>query len=52
MDQLLDNDCETNNETTVIARQQLRKYATVLKLLLGSDPRATVEELLEVILSM
>jgi hypothetical protein len=35
-----------NNETTATARQQLRKYATVLEPLLGSGP------LLEAVLSM
>jgi hypothetical protein len=36
IDPLLVNDRETNIETTVIAMQQLRKYATVLKSLLGN----------------
>jgi hypothetical protein len=49
---LLGNDRETNNETTTIAMQQLRKYATVLELLLGSRPRATMEVLLEAVFSM
>jgi hypothetical protein len=52
MDQLLGNDCETNNETTFIARQQLRKYARVFKPLLDSGPRSTMEVLLEAIFSM
>jgi hypothetical protein len=39
IDPLLGNDRETNNETMVIAMQQLRKYATVLEPLLGSGPR-------------
>jgi hypothetical protein len=46
IDQLLSNDRETN-EITTIARQQLRKYATVLEPVLGSDPRATMEVMLE-----
>jgi hypothetical protein len=41
-DTLLGNDHETNNETTAIAMQQLRKYATVLEPLLGSGQRATM----------
>jgi hypothetical protein len=41
---LLSNDRESN-ETTAIARQELRKYVTVLEPLLGSGPRATVEVL-------
>jgi hypothetical protein len=52
MDPLLCNDHETNNETMVIARQQLRKYATVLKPLLGSGLSATIEVLLEAMFSM
>jgi hypothetical protein len=35
-----------------IARQQLRKYATVLEPLLGSGPRATMEVQLEAMFSM
>jgi hypothetical protein len=35
-----------------IARQQLCEYATVLKVLLGSGPRATVKVLLEAGFSM
>jgi hypothetical protein len=35
-----------------IARQQLRKYATVLEPLLGSGPRATMEVQLEAVFSM
>jgi hypothetical protein len=30
MDPLLGDERETNNETTAIAKQQLRKYGTVL----------------------
>jgi hypothetical protein len=52
IDPLLSNDRETNNETTDIVRQQIRKYAAVLKLLLGNCPRATLEVLLEAVLSM
>jgi hypothetical protein len=48
---LLGNDRETNNKTMAIARQQLRKYATVLELLLGSSLHATVKVLLEVVFS-
>jgi hypothetical protein len=36
IDSLLANDSETYNEITATARQQLRKYATVLEPLLGS----------------
>jgi hypothetical protein len=43
---LLGNDSEIN-DATAIARQQLRKYATILKLLLGSGPHATMELMLE-----
>jgi hypothetical protein len=49
---LLGNDCEMNSETMAIARQQLPKYATVLKPLLGSGPCITVEILLEAVFSM
>jgi hypothetical protein len=35
-----------------IARQQLRKYATVLEPLLGSGPRSTMEVQLEAVFSM
>jgi hypothetical protein len=42
IDPLLGNDRETNNETTAIDTQQLRKYATVLEPLPGSGPRATM----------
>jgi hypothetical protein len=52
IDPLLDNDRETNNETSAIAMQQLRKYATGLELLLGSGPSATIEVLLEVVFYM
>jgi hypothetical protein len=48
---LLGNDRETN-ETTAIAKQQLRKYATVLNPLLASGLSATVEILLEAVFSM
>jgi hypothetical protein len=51
IDLLLGNDRETN-KTMAIARQHFRKYATVLELLLGSSPRATVEVLLEVVFSV
>jgi hypothetical protein len=43
---------ETNNETTAIAMQQLRKYATVLETLLGSGPRTAMELLLKAVFSM
>jgi hypothetical protein len=43
---------QRNKETTAITRQQLLKYATVLKPLLGSGPRATMEVLLETVLSI
>jgi hypothetical protein len=49
---MLGNDRETNNEITAITRQQLRKYATILKPLLGSCPRAIMEILLEASFSM
>jgi hypothetical protein len=52
VDLLLGNDCKTNNKTTAIVRQQLRKYATVLELLLGSGLRSTMEVLLEAVVSM
>jgi hypothetical protein len=51
MDSLLGNDSETKNETTVIARQQLCKYATVLEPLLGCDPRVTMEVSFETMFS-
>jgi hypothetical protein len=35
-----------------VARQQLRKYATVLELLLDSGPRATMEVLLKTVFSI
>jgi hypothetical protein len=50
-DQLLANDREIN-QTTAIARQQLHKYATVLQPVLGSDPRAPMEVLLEAVFSL
>jgi hypothetical protein len=49
---LLGSDRKTNNETTAIVRQHLRKYAKVLEPLLGSGPRATMEVLLEAVFSM
>jgi hypothetical protein len=49
---MLDNDRETNNETTAIALQQLRKHWTVLKPLLDSDQRATMEVPLEAVFSI
>jgi hypothetical protein len=42
-------DHKTNNGTMAIARQQLCKYTTVLELLLGSGPRATIELLFVVV---
>jgi hypothetical protein len=45
-------DCETNNETTAIARQQLRKYTTVFQPLLGSGPCVILEVLLEAMFSV
>jgi hypothetical protein len=36
-------------KTTVISMQQIRKYPTELKPLLGSGPRATVKVLLEAV---
>jgi hypothetical protein len=47
IDPLIGNDRETNKEKTAIARRELRKYAIVVKPLLGSGPRATVKVLLE-----
>jgi hypothetical protein len=44
--------CETNNETTGIARQQLRKYATILVPLLVSFLRAPMGVLLEAVFTM
>jgi hypothetical protein len=52
VEELLGKDRETNNETTVIAMQQLRKYATVLEPLLDSDLHATMEARLEAVFSM
>jgi hypothetical protein len=49
---LLGNDRETNNETTTIAVQQLRKYAAVLEPLLLRGPRAIMKLLLEAVFSM
>jgi hypothetical protein len=51
IDLFLGNDRRTNNDTTAIARQQLRKYATVLDLLLGSGLRPTMEVLSEAMFS-
>jgi hypothetical protein len=39
-------------EKTTIAREQIRKYATVLEPLLDSSPRSTMEVLLEAVFSM
>jgi hypothetical protein len=44
---LLGHDRETNNKTTAIAMEELRKYAGLLKPLLGSGLLATMEVLLE-----
>jgi hypothetical protein len=52
IDPLLGNYGETSNETIASALQQLRKYTTVLKPLLDSGPRTTVELLLEAVFSM
>jgi hypothetical protein len=52
IDSLLGNDRETNNEKTDIARQQILKYAAVLKPLLGNRPRAIVKVLLGAVSSM
>jgi hypothetical protein len=52
IDQLLGNDLERNNQTTAIARQHLRKYATVLVPLLGSGLYATMEVSLEAVFPM
>jgi hypothetical protein len=49
---LLDNDHETNKETTAIARQHFHKYATVLEPLLGSSPHATIEVLFGAVFSL
>jgi hypothetical protein len=49
---LLGNDSETNNDTTTIAKQQLRKYSKLVEPLLGSGPRATIEILLEAVFSL
>jgi hypothetical protein len=49
---LLGNGSGTNSEATVIARQQVCKYATLLEPLLGSSLPATVEVLLEAVFSM
>jgi hypothetical protein len=51
IDPMLGNDHETI-ETTTIALQQLRKYATVLKPLLCSGPRAKMEAPLEAVFPM
>jgi hypothetical protein len=49
---LLGKDRKKDNETTAIAGQQIRKYATVLKQLLGRGPRETMEVLLEAVFSV
>jgi hypothetical protein len=49
---MLGSDRKTNNETTATAGQQLQKNATLLKPLLGSEPRETIEVLLEAAFSM
>jgi hypothetical protein len=51
VDLWLVNGRETN-EITAIAMQQLRIYATVLQLLLGSGLRATMEVLLQAVISL
>jgi hypothetical protein len=48
---MLGNDRETNNETMTIALQQIQKYATALKPLPGSGPRATIKVLLDAVFS-
>jgi hypothetical protein len=50
IDPLLGKD--RKNETTATARQQIRKYARVLKQLLDSGQRATMEILLEAVFSV
>jgi hypothetical protein len=52
MGPLLGNDRQTNNDTTAIVMQQRRKYATVLQPLLGSDPRESMDVLLEAVFSV
>jgi 7,8-dihydro-6-hydroxymethylpterin-pyrophosphokinase len=52
IDLLLCNDHKTNNETTAIAMQQLHKYASVLDPLIGSGLCATMDILLEAVVSM
>jgi hypothetical protein len=49
IDPLLGNERETNNETTAIAMQQLRKCPTVLEHLLSSGPSATMVIMLEAV---
>jgi hypothetical protein len=51
VDPFLSNDRETNNMTTAVAMQQVRKYATVLEPLLGDGPHAKMETLLEGVFS-
>jgi hypothetical protein len=51
VDSLLGNDRQSN-ESTAISRQQLCKYATLLKSLLGSGLHATKKVLLRVVFSM
>jgi hypothetical protein len=48
----LDNDQERNNEPRAIAKQQHRKYATILELLRGRGPRGRMEVLLEVVFAV
>jgi hypothetical protein len=52
IDPLLGNDHETNNGTTAIDRQQLRKYIIVFEPFLGSDSRAITKVMLEAVFSM
>jgi hypothetical protein len=52
MDSLLGKDRETNNEKRAISRQQLCKYAKLLKSLLGSGPHSTIEVMLRAVFSM
>jgi hypothetical protein len=47
-DPLLGNDREANNETTAIARKQLRKYSQYWSI----GPHATMDVLLKVVFSM
>jgi hypothetical protein len=52
IDPWLCNDSVTNNKITASVRQQLRKYATVLKSLLRSGLCATMEVLLGMVFLM